>query len=129
MSNVSNVSSKLNVVLNCKLNPLGVENLQKKLKSYNLGKEFNYAIAVLKILVGNGENSKEDNINGLSVSVNFILKVQYITPFVNKELAEKYLDELLSLNKLVMFLPIGEDGRVILEDINFKSFIEKLKNN
>jgi len=124
---MSNVSKKINVMVDCKLDKKGIENFQKELKSYDIGKEFNYAVAIIKVSIANGEDSKENNINGLSV--NLILKVQYITPFVNKELAEKYQDELMSLNKLVMFMPIGEDGRVVLEDIDFKSIISKLKNN
>jgi len=118
---MTNVSNKLNATLNCKLDPSGVENLQKKLKSYNLGKEFKFAIAVLKLSIANGENIMR------SVGdINLIPKVQYITPFVSEELARKYEDELLCLDKLIMFLPIGEDGRVVLKNININNVMNEI---
>lgn len=94
--------------------------LQKKLKSYNLGKEFNYAVAVLKFNIGN--NCESDEMNSLTISL--IPKIQYITPFVSKELAEKYMNELEKLGKLFIFLDIGEDGRVVMDkDINDLSVV------
>jgi len=118
---MTNLSSKLNVTLNCRLDPSGVENLQKKLQFYNLGKEFKFAIAVLKLSIDNGENTMRS-----VVDINLIPKVQYITPFVSEELARKYEDELLCLDKLIMFLPVGEDGRVILKNININNVMNEI---
>jgi len=114
---MTNVSSKLNATLNCRLDPSGVENLQRKLKSYNLGKEFKFAVAVLKLSIANGENTMRSVVD---------INVQYITPFVSEELARKYEDELLCLDKLIMFLPIGEDGRVILKNININNVMNEI---
>jgi len=118
---MTNVSGKLNATLNCRLSRSGVIDLQKKLQSYNLGKEFKFAIAVLKLSIANGENTMRS-----VVDINLIPKVQYITPFVSEELARKYEDELLCLDKLIMFLPIGEDGRVILKNININNVINEI---
>jgi len=123
MLNVSNVSNKINVVIKTKINEKGKENLRMKLKSYNLGKEFNYAIAVLKLNIVNGESEGETK---NSLVVNLIPKVQYITPFVSEKLAKEYHDELFLLDKLIMFLEIGEDGRVVLEDNIVDNVIENI---
>ena len=108
---MSNVLEEINVTLKTKLDEKGTEDLQKKLKSYNLGKEFNYAVVVLKLIIANGESKTKD-----SLVVKLVPKVQYITPFVSKELAENYMKELSILDKLMMFLEIGEDGRVVLKE-------------
>jgi len=121
MSNVSNVSDKINVIVKCQLNKSSAENLRKKLKSYNLGKEFNYAIAVFKLNIVNGESETKN-----SLVVNLIPKIQYITPFVSEKLAKEYHDELLKIDKLIMFLEIGKDGRVILKDDIVENMIENI---
>jgi len=60
------------------------------------------------------------------VNINLIPKVQYITPFVSEKLAREYHDELLKIDKLIMFLKIGEDGRVVLEDNIVDNVIENI---
>lgn len=105
------MSKELTITVKAKLDEKGKENLQKKLKSYNLGKDFNYAIAVLKLNIANCESDAKE-----PLVIRVIPKVQYITPFVSKELAEKYMNELSNVDKLMMFLKVGEDGRVILKE-------------
>jgi len=110
---ISNVSEKVDAVVECKLDKKGVEDFQKGLKSYDIGKEFNYAVAIIEISIVDRDNEKEIN---NTVGINVAPKIQYIIPFVSEKLAKEYHDELLSFNKLIMFLEIGEDGKVILED-------------
>lgn len=117
------MSETATITLKTKLDEKGVENLQKKLRSYNLGEEFNYAVAVLKLLIANGETDTKSTV------IKLVPKVQYITPFVSKELAEKYRDELYSLSKLVMFLPVNKDGRVDFEDFNIKDTTNDMLEN
>lgn len=112
---------KIDMKVDCIIDESGVENLQKKLRSYNLGREFNYAVAVLKTLIVNGERNIKN-----TVSINIVPKVQYITPFVSKELAEKYLEELSTLDKLTMFLPIDEEGRVIVKQNNIENTMDEV---
>lgn len=84
--------------------------LKDKLQSYNLGEGFNYAVVVIKIMITNGK----DQVTNLDqLKINLVTKVQYITPFVTKELAEAYLKELSELDMLVMLLPV-KDGKVIM---------------
>ena len=109
---MSNETEKINVVVDYKLDKKGVEEFQKELKSYNLGKEFNYAVAIIEILIIDRDNEKEIN---NTIEINVAPKIQYIIPFVSKKLAEKYLEELSTLKRLTMFLSINEDGKVDLK--------------
>jgi len=121
---MSNVSDKVNVIVDCKLDKKGVEDFQNKLKSYNLGKEFNYAVAIIEILIANGENNTNDT-NEI-VGIDIVPKVQYIVPFVSKEMAELYLKELSILNKLTMFLPINDEGKVVVKDYNVENTMNEM---
>lgn len=119
------ISKELTLTLKTKLDEkTGAENLRKKLKSYNLGREFNYAVAVLNLSTF-GKTSITDK-NTLIISL--IPKVQYIVPFVNKELAEKYKEELSTLDKFFVFLPIGEDGRVIVDEKKIDNEFKEIDN-
>ena len=108
---MSNISDEINVIVDCKLDQSGVEDFQKELKSYDIGKEFNYAVAIIEILIIDRDNEKEIN---NTIEINVAPKIQYIIPFVSKKLAEKYLEELSTLKRLTMFLEIGEDGKIDL---------------
>ena len=112
---MSNVSEKINVMVDCKLDKKGVEEFQKELKYYDIGNEFNYAIAIIEILIIDRDNEKEIN---NTIEINVAPKIQYIIPFVSKKLAEKYLEELSTLKRLTMFLSIDEDGKVNLKKNN-----------
>ena len=109
---MSNISDEINVIVDCKLDQSGVEDFQKELKSYDIGKEFNYAVAIIEILIIDKDNEKEIN---NTIEINVAPKIQYIIPFVSKKLAEKYLEELSTLKRLTMFLSINEDGKVDLK--------------
>ena len=122
---MSNVSEKINVMVDCKLDKKGVEDFQKKLKSYDIGNEFNYAVAIIEILIIDRDNEKEINNR---IDINIAPKIQYIIPFVSKKLAEKYLEELSTLKRLTMFLSIDKDGKVNLEKNNVENNINKIYN-
>ena len=109
---MSNVSDKINVMVKCQLDKKGVEDFQKELKSYDIGNQFNYAVAIIEILIIDRDNEKEIN---NTIEINVAPKIQYIIPFVSKKLAEKYLEELSTLKRLTMFLSINEDGKVDLK--------------
>ena len=121
-----NVSDKINVMVDCKLDKKGIENFQKELKSYDIGKEFNYAVAIIKVLIANGEDHT-DNTNEI-LGINIVTKVQYIVPFVSKELAEKYLEELSVFKKMTMFIPVDEDGKLVVKDYNVENTMNEYEN-
>lgn len=109
---MSNKIGSIQIQIKAKLSDDCEKTLHDKLKTYNLDEEINYAVIVLKMLVGNseGRSSKE-------LTVNIIPKVHYITPFVTKKLAEEYIKELSSVNKLMMFFPV-KDGKIIIDNLN-----------
>ena len=121
---MSNTTEKINVMVKCELDKRGVEDFQKELKSYDVGKEFNYVIAIIEVLIANGEDYINDT-NEI-VGINVVPKIQCIVPFVSKELAEKYLEELSPLNKLTMFLPIDEEGKVVVKDYNVENTMNEM---
>jgi len=123
---MSNVSDKINVMVDCKLDKKGVEDFQKELKSYDIGKEFNYAVAIIKVLIANGEDCT-NNTNEI-VGINVVPKIQYIVPFVSKELAEKYLEELSVFKKMTMFIPVDENGRLVIKDYNVENTMNEYEN-
>jgi hypothetical protein len=96
--------------------------LNQKLKSYNLGKEFNYAVAVLRLSITNSENDSKD-----SLTINLIPKVQYVAPFVTKKLAQAYIEELSGLDKLIMFLPV-ENGKIVVKKEDIDNALENINN-
>jgi len=115
---MSNISDEINVIVDCKLDQSGVEDFQKELKSYDIGKEFNYAVAIIEILIIDRDNEKEIN---NTIEINVAPKIQYIIPFVSKELAEKYLEELSVFKKMTMFIPVDEDGKLVVKDYNIEN--------
>jgi len=123
---MSNETEKINVVVDYKLDKKGVEEFQKELKSYNLGKEFNYAVAIIKVLITNGKDCTNDT-NEI-VEINVVPKIQYIIPFVSKELAEKYLKELSIFKKMTMFIPVDENGKLVIKDYNVENTMNEYEN-
>ncbi len=91
------------------------EILRKKIASYNLGDEFKYAVAVLKLSINNGEKSTGANIGLVITPV-----VHYIVPFITEDLAKQYCEEISSTSRQFMMFLRVENGRAVYEngDIN-----------
>jgi len=123
---MSNETEKINVIVKCQLDKKRVEEFQKELKSYDIGKEFNYAVAIIKVLIANGEDCT-NNTNEI-VGINIVPKIQYIVPFVSKELAEKYLEELSVFKKMTMFIPVDENGKLVIKDYNVENTMNEYEN-
>lgn len=96
--------------------------INDKLKSYKLDKEVNYAVVVLKILVTNSESK---NSNELYIKI--VPKVHYVVPFITKKLAEEYIKELSTENKLLMFLTVN-NGQIIVKGEDINSFINNFED-
>lgn len=95
--------------------------LYNKIKSYNLGKEFNYAVVVLKLLITNSQHEKKGELE-----INLIPKVQFVTPFITKKLAEDYCKELSTQNIIMMLLNV-ENGNIIVKDEDVESALDNLE--
>ena len=109
-----------NIQMKMLLDKNSKEILNKKLKSYNLDKEMNYAVVVLKVLINNSEckNSNE-------LAINLVPKVHFVAPFVTKRLAGEYIKELSTINKLVLFLQIS-NGNLVIKDEDVNEFLTRL---
>ena len=114
------MKEKLEIKLNASLDERCNEVLSKKISSYNLGEEFNYAVVVFNLSITGGDNTINDTVN-----VKIIPKVRYITPFISKKLAEQYCTELSSLNKIMMLLEV-HNGRAIVKNKCIKSKISEI---
>jgi hypothetical protein len=95
--------------------------LKEKLKTYNLGKEFNYAVAVIKLLIINSQHEKKENLE-----IELIPKVQFVTPFVTRKLANDYCKELSTQNKIMMLLNV-ENGKIIAKNEDVESALDSLE--
>lgn len=118
MSNNTNIEIKAYAQLNEKSETL----IHEKLKTYNLDEEMNYAVVVLKLLIG---NSEVKNKNELVICVT--PKIQYITPFVTKKLAEEYIKELTKEDKMTMLFTVDK-GKIIIKNEDIKSTIDLLNS-
>jgi len=116
------MSEKIDVQVKARLNENVKNDLGYKLTTYNLDEDMNYAVVVLKILITNSESTSNNEI-----TINLTPKVQYVTPFVTKKLAEEYIKELSQKGKLMMFLPVN-NGRIIAKNEDTESIINDLLN-
>jgi len=115
------MSNKLEIQIEGCLEKTSKTILGQELKSYNLGKEFNYAVAVLKLLITNSESETKGK-----VTINLVPKVQYVTPFVTKKLAETYCKELSEQDKIMLLLPVS-DGKIVVKDEDIEDAMDKFE--
>ena len=117
------MSDNINVKIDAKLDEKSEEGLYVKLRSYKIDQEMNYVVAVLKLLVTNSE-SKNNN----ELCINILPKINFVAPFVTKNLAEKYIEELSQKNKLMMFLAV-EKGEIVIKLEDMDAIMDKIKNS
>ena len=117
------MSKNINIEIKAHLDGKSKTIINEKLKTYNLDKEMNYAVAVIKLLITNSE-SKNSN----ELSINIVPKVHYVTPFVTKKLAEEYIAELFKVDKMTMFLHV-DNGNIIVKYDEIEEFINSVERS
>jgi hypothetical protein len=81
----------------------------KKIESIKISKGFNYALAVLGLMIKDSSTSLDH------IDLVLEYKVRYVVPFVTKEMADKYIAELPKNESLALFCEV-KNGKIFLED-------------
>lgn len=116
------MSENINVQVNAYLDEKSEEGLYAKLRSYNIDKEMNYVVAVLKLLITNSETK-----NNNELDINILPKIHYVSPFITKNLAEEYIKELSNKDKIVMLLAV-EKGEIVIKLEDMDLIMERIRN-
>jgi len=93
--------------------------LIEEMSSYNFSEEFNYAVILFDLL------TKETQLHSKDIYINISLKINCAVPFIGKNLAESYLNELLQNHKTCCIVEVKE-GKILADTIKF-CFAELVK--